>query len=167
MARVLWIFYVSKVLEFIDTFMMAIKQQLPSDHVPPLVSSHVDLHHLVDHSLLRARRRSVLQCGIELVRARRHVRLLSLVDVSPLGPSDVRDGTDAAFYRPYITTLQMTQFTLMLIQATYDLFVPNPYPRFCVWILFLYMFTMLGLFANFFIQQYTKPAKKKETSKES
>ena len=166
MARVLWLFYVSKVLEFIDTFMMAIKQNF----------RQITFLHLYHHA-------SIFIIWWVIVyyapggEAYFSAALNSFVHVVMYGyylwstltgrPAGRPRWTDAAFYRPYITTLQMTQFTLMLIQATYDLFVPNPYPRFCVWILFLYMFTMLGLFANFFVQQYAKPAKNKELSKES
>ncbi len=63
--------------------------------------------------------------------------------------------TQSGFYRPYITSSQMLQFVCMLLQATHNVYfdVPN-FPRFCSWILFYYMFTMLGLFGNFFVKQY-------------
>ena len=38
--------------------------------------------------------------------------------------------------------------------------VPN-FPMFCVKILFWYMWTMLALFGNFFLQSYIKPKAKK------
>jgi hypothetical protein len=38
--------------------------------------------------------------------------------------------------------------------------VPN-FPMFCVQILFWYMWTMLALFGNFFLQSYIKPKAKK------
>ena len=63
-----------------------------------------------------------------------------------------------ARYKRYITTMQMTQFSVMMLQATYDLLVPSDYPRFCVWILFVYMWTMLALFGNFFVRQYISKA---------
>ena len=49
----------------------------------------------------------------------------------------------------------MTQFCIMMFQASWDMYhgVPN-FPMFCVTILFWYMWTMLALFANFFVQSY-------------
>ena len=45
------------------------------------------------------------------------------------------------------------------------------YPRHLLWLLWLYMWTMLGLFANFFYQNYTKkpavPSAKKSLSKKT
>jgi elongation of very long chain fatty acids protein 4 len=64
------------------------------------------------------------------------------------------------FYKRYITSMQMTQFAVMMIQAAYDLIFPSHYPRFCVWILFIYMWTMLALFGNFFIQSYIRGGNK-------
>ncbi|CAG8609551.1 4206_t:CDS:2 [Cetraspora pellucida] len=62
------------------------------------------------------------------------------------------------FIKRYITLFQMTQFTLNMIQASYDLFyfkilrpeLKETYPFGLTLILWVYMWTMLGLFANFF-----------------
>ena len=69
-----------------------------------------------------------------------------------------------ARYKRYITSMQMTQFAVMMLQATYDLLFPSNYPRFCVWILFVYMWTMLALFGNFFIQSYIKGGTRRSKS---
>ena len=66
-----------------------------------------------------------------------------------------------AYYKRYITMMQMTQFAVMMLQASYDLVFPSEYPRFCVWILFLYMWTMLALFGNFFLQHYVRGGNKR------
>jgi len=68
-----------------------------------------------------------------------------------------------AFYKKYITSLQLLQFSVMMVQAIYDIVVPAPnYPKFCAPILFFYMITMLYLFRQFFVQSYktSKPSKK-------
>jgi elongation of very long chain fatty acids protein 4 len=64
--------------------------------------------------------------------------------------------TEPAFYKKYITSMQMLQFVSMMAQALYDIVVPNPYPRFLAWTLFIYMITMLALFGNFFTKSYSK-----------
>lgn len=38
---------------------------------------------------------------------------------------------------------------------------PEDFPIFTVWILFVYMITMLTLFGNFFVKTYTQGAKNK------
>ncbi len=53
----------------------------------------------------------------------------------------------------------------MLIQATYDIIVPSKFPKFAAQILFYYMFTMLALFGNFYVQQYLKPKKPRTNTK--
>ncbi|TPX38795.1 very-long-chain 3-oxoacyl-CoA synthase [Synchytrium endobioticum] len=66
-----------------------------------------------------------------------------------------------AVVKPYITVLQMTQFGLMLVQATYDSVVnaahgwwdsADGYPLALSVVLLVYMLSMLALFANFFVQ---------------
>jgi len=71
---------------------------------------------------------------------------------------------EPGYYKEWMTRMQMIQFCLMFFQASYDLVVPNSYPRFCIWILFFYMMTMLALFGNFYVQAYLargKPGKDK------
>ena len=63
----------------------------------------------------------------------------------------------AAFYRPYITRLQMGQFVVMMGQAVYDMVAPSSqYPREVAAFLFFYMISMLALFGNFYSKAYTK-----------
>lgn len=45
--------------------------------------------------------------------------------------------------------------------------VKNKYPRHLLWLLWLYMWTMLGLFANFFFKNYTKKTPKSSASKKN
>ncbi|CAG8542308.1 5893_t:CDS:2 [Diversispora eburnea] len=61
------------------------------------------------------------------------------------------------FLKKYITLFQMTQFSLNMIQASWDLFyfkiynpTSNSYPFSSTILLWFYMWTMLGLFADFF-----------------
>lgn len=71
----------------------------------------------------------------------------------------------AAFVKRYITSMQMTQFCCMMGQAMYNIYHGyfdnarqmdtegrEPYPLELSTLLLVYMWTMLGLFANFFIQ---------------
>jgi len=68
--------------------------------------------------------------------------------------------TEPAYYKQWVTGCQMLQFTVMFAQATYDISVKNPYPKFCAQILFYYMMTLLALFGNFAYQNYCKGKKR-------
>ena len=69
--------------------------------------------------------------------------------------------------------MQMTQFTLMMIQSIYNLSLAfktdnekaKEYPVFLSAILFFYMQTMLALFANFFIKDRKRTALQKSSKK--
>lgn len=62
------------------------------------------------------------------------------------------------FLKRYITQFQMTQFIMMMIQATYDIIhfkvlrpeEKNTYPFSLTALLWVYMVSMLALFANFY-----------------
>ena len=158
MARVLHLFYLSKTLEFLDTAIMALK----------LSFRQISFLHVYHHASIfaiwwlivrfapggDAYFSAALNSGV-------HVLMYGYYlwsTFAPRLPAGQRAGPlHPAFYKRGITTLQMTQFALMLVQASYDLLVPNPYPRPCVWILFVYMLSMLALFANFFVHSYGRP----------
>jgi len=162
MARILYIFYLSKILEFIDTYIMALKKnfhQISFLHVYHHASIFVIWWITVYYapggeSYFSAALNSFV-----------HVVMYSYYLWSGLssGKSKTSKPTwrEAGYYKQYITTLQMGQFCIMLIQSCYDLYVPNGYrPLFCVKILFFYMLTMLLLFSNFFFQAYLAKGKK-------
>jgi elongation of very long chain fatty acids protein 4 len=175
LARALWIFYVSKVAEFFDTFLMAAKRnfhQITFLHVYHHASIFMIWWVIVyfapgGEAYFSAALNSfihVLMYGYYLWSTfSSSKKATAAVDgkkprVNPCQP---------AYWRPYITRMQLTQFCCMLFQATYDLLIPNPYPRFAIWILFIYMFTMLGLFGNFYVQAYIKSGKDREKAKKN
>ena len=61
------------------------------------------------------------------------------------------------FVKKYITSAQMIQFSLDMLQTIYNLSIfymygKAPYPIELNLILFFYMISMLSLFANFFVK---------------
>ena len=159
MARILYIFYLSKTLEFLDTVIMCLKQnyrQITFLHVYHHASIFVIWWLIVyfapgGEAYFSAALNSLV-----------HVVMYGYYLWASYAPK-LKDGQrphllHPARYKRYITSMQLTQFVTMFVQACYDLLVPNPYPRFCVWILFFYMMTMIALFANFFMQSYLKRA---------
>jgi len=155
MARILWIFYASKILEFGDTFIMALRKNF----------HQISFLHVYHHTTIFAIWWLVVYYApggdgyfSAALNSFIHVLMYSYYLWAAFagkqkGPKAV--WTEPGYYRQYITTMQMLQFTFMLIQATYNITVPNEYPVFLSYILFFYMLSMLGLFANFYRKSYS------------
>lgn len=178
MAQILWIFYLSKILEFGDTCFMALRgnyRQITFLHVYHHASIFFIWWIVVYYgpggdSYFSAALNSfihVLMYGYYFWAA-----LQSKKTSTGATESEVKrkpTWREPEFYKQFITSGQMLQFTIMLAQASYNLYfeVPN-FPRFLSVILFYYMFTMLALFGNFYILSYIAPKKstdKPESSK--
>ena len=79
--------------------------------------------------------------------------------------------------KPFITMGQMTQFCCMMFQATFNIIAyffftaeqdkANKYPISLNIVLWVYMWTMLGLFANFYVKSYSAAKKNKDAAKKS
>jgi len=154
MARILWIFYASKILEFGDTWIMALRKNF----------HQISFLHVYHHTSIFAIWWAVVYYApggdgyfSASLNSFIHVLMYSYYLWAAFagkqkGPKPV--WTEPAYYRQYITTMQMIQFSLMLLQATYNITVPNSYPLFLSYILFFYMLTMLALFASFYRKSY-------------
>jgi elongation of very long chain fatty acids protein 4 len=213
MASALWVFYFSKVPEFMDTFLMALKRnfhQITFLHVYHHSSIFLIWWLIISYapSVAFAHRAHTeawvhRPCRSDAVlsltsRASRNVvcvyfvavlllccsggssywsaALNSFVHVGMYGyylwaslSSSKRDPTrrprwtEPAYWRQSITTMQLIQFCLNFTQAIYLLafHMPKGFPAFTVWILLVYMITMLALFGNFYCKAYGGGAAKK------
>jgi len=168
MASVLWVFYFSKVPEFLDTILMAIKPNC----------RQITFLHVYHHSsifLIWWVIMSYVPGGSSYFSAALnsfvHVVMYGYYfwsSVAPKQPEGTRPRwNQPAFYRKYITQFQLLQFCLNFLQASFILFVSPPadFPLFNVWILFYYMISMLALFGNFFVKQYTSKGGKGKSAK--
>jgi elongation of very long chain fatty acids protein 4 len=162
MARMIWIFYVSKVLEFVDTVIMALKKN----------NRQISFLHVYHHTSIffiwwiicyyAPGGESYFSAALNSFI---HVLMYGYYFWSTMAPK-LEEGkrprpSHPAYWKEWITRSQMFQFCVMMIQAISDLWitVPKSYPRFCVWILFYYMMTMLALFGQFYVQMYLKSRK--------
>jgi len=168
MASVLWVFYASKVPEFLDTFLMAIKpncRQITFLHVYHHASVFLIWWVIISYGPGGS---SYWSAGLNSLV---HVIMYGYYlwsSVAPKQPEGTRPRwNQPAYYRKYITQFQLIQFCLNFIQATYMIFISPPadFPMFTVWILFVYMITMLTLFGNFFRKQYVQKGKDRRTAK--
>jgi len=148
MSKYIWLFYFSKIFEFMDTFIMILKKndrQITFLHVYHHFSIFM-IWWLVVYIAPNGEAyfSAALNSAVHVVM---YAYYLSTTLSFPI-----------RFIKRYITLFQMTQFTMMMTQATYDILyfkvlrrdIKNDYPFLPTAILWVYMWTMLGLFANFF-----------------
>ncbi|KAJ3049225.1 hypothetical protein BCR33DRAFT_719540 [Rhizoclosmatium globosum] len=155
MAKLCWLFFISKIPEFADTLIMVLKKN----------NRQISFLHLYHHSsvLLVTWFCVFVAPGGEMwysaaVNSFVHVIMYGYYFLSSLGVKQV------AFVKKYITQMQMTQFVLNMVQAAgvgylypayARLFGLDPtfvYPPIIGQIQIFYMVSMLVLFANFYIQ---------------
>lgn len=159
LANITCIFYLSKILEFMDTIIMVLKKN----------HRQISFLHLYHHSSIFAVWWYVIYFapGGEsyysvIANSFIHVIMYSYYLSTTIG-------VPLTFIKPYITSLQMLQFITMMIQALYDIIFINTatcnYPRSHMILLAIYMVTMLALFYNFFIQDAKRrKAQRKKTA---
>lgn len=175
LSRILWIFYVSKLPEFIDTWIMLLRGSL----------RQVTFLHVYHHSSVfviqwatffyapggESYLASILNSGVHVLMYGYY--FWSACSAKPIPGQRLR-WTQAGFYRPYITRCQLIQFMILFTQSVWDIFYiqpPKTYPIGIVWMLLFYMISMLALFGNFYIKAYSgkkskiTPDDKKETKK--
>jgi len=157
MARILWIFYASKPLEFIDTFIMILKKndrQVSFLHVYHHVTIFIIWWIVVffgpgGDGYFSAAQNSFV-----------HVLMYSYYLLASLGFT--------VPWKNYITLGQMTQFGFNMLQALYDMFYPTAvYPKFLAQILFFYMITLLILFGNFYTKNKNRAREERGKEKKS
>ena len=153
LARIIWIFYASKVLEFTDTFIMLIKQNF----------NQVSFLHVYHHATIYPIWWAVSYYGpggdayhCVVLNSLIHVIMYAYYALSSLG-------VPLGAVKPLITSSQMAQFLTMLFVAGYNTFVraPKNYPVWLFHLLFVYMISLLALFGNFFVKSYLGAGKKK------
>ncbi|CAB4398927.1 unnamed protein product [Rhizophagus irregularis] len=148
MAKYVWLFYVSKISEFMDTFIMVLKK---NNHQ----ISFLHVYHHFSIFMIWWFVTFVAPNGESYFSA----ALNSLVHVIMYGYYlSTTLSFPIRFLKRYITQFQMTQFIMMMVQATYDIIhfkvlrpeEKNTYPFSLTALLWVYMVTMLALFANFY-----------------
>ncbi|KAI9106084.1 polyunsaturated fatty acid elongation enzyme [Phlyctochytrium arcticum] len=170
MAKLVWLFYVSKIFEFVDTMIMVLKKnhrQISFLHV---------YHHFSIFTVWW-----LVTYWAPTGEAYFSAALNSFIHVVMYGyyfcmGAGIRQ---VAFVKRYITSMQMTQFCCMMGQAVYNMYasysgkadtVVRPpghktYPIALSTLLFWYMWTMLGLFANYLITDMRRAGAAKKAAR--
>eukprot|EP01119_Soliformovum_irregulare_P004314 TRINITY_DN15315_c0_g1_i1.p1 TRINITY_DN15315_c0_g1~~TRINITY_DN15315_c0_g1_i1.p1 ORF type:complete len:304 (-),score=71.67 TRINITY_DN15315_c0_g1_i1:122-1033(-) len=145
MARATWLFYLSKIFDFCDTFFIVARKkwrQLSFLHV---------YHHLSIFLVYWMDTLSGYDGEIYLTIVLNgfvHLVMYSYYFLATFGYN--------AWWKNYITLLQLFQFVLMNIQAIWDLSHDCPYPRNITWFYLFYIISLFALFMNFYIRTYGK-----------
>jgi elongation of very long chain fatty acids protein 4 len=155
-AKLIWLFYVSKVVEWVDTLIMLLKQNY----------HQVSFLHVYHHATIFAMwwLASLAAPGGEayysaMVNSGIHVVMYGYYFLTLLFPTGtVRNVLNK--FKFVITKGQMTQFTFNCVQSAYDLvWVPRAQLKYSAPLLqalFWYMITLLALFGNFLAKNSKK-----------
>jgi len=151
MARIIWLFYISKPIEFIDTFIMVLKKNFHQ-------VSFLHVYHHVATFLIWWGVIYEVPGGDSYFSAAQntfvHVLMYSYYFLATLKIS--------APWKYYITQVQMLQFVFNCMQGLYVNIYSTPYPKHWGIILILYMITLLILFGNFYVKGTRKAAVARE-----
>ncbi|KAF9024688.1 hypothetical protein BGZ52_010469 [Haplosporangium bisporale] len=160
MAKMIWLFYFSKIMEFVDTMIMVLKKN----------NRQISFLHVYHHcSILTV----TWVCTLispngeayfsSAVNSFIHVIMYGYYFLSALGFKQV------SFIKFYITRSQMIQFCMVMIQSSWNMYsikvLGRPGPFFLAVLMWVYMWTMLGLFLNFY-RKNTKLVKQAKAAEE-
>lgn len=153
MAHYIWVFYVSKMYEFLDTFIMLIKNNL----------KQVSFLHVYHHGtisfvwwMIAHRAPGGDAYFSAALNSWVHVCMYSYYLLAVLVGKDEKRRKKYLWWGRYLTQMQMLQFFLNLCQSVYLLAYPS-YPKFISQILFYYMISLLALFGHFYYSKHVSP----------
>jgi len=153
MARVLWLFYFSKPVEFIDTIIMALKKnnrQISFLHVYHHVATFWIWWAVIFYAPGGDTYFSAAQNAFIHILMYSHYFLATLKVPAP--------------WKRYLTQMQMLQFVLNMGQALYVMTVPTAYPKALAYLLFGYMISLLVLFGNFYLKSVAEASANKKAA---
>lgn len=160
-ANVLWIYTVSKVIEFMDTVLMVLRKK----------QNQVTFLHLFHHaSILNIWWwvQSFLPGGQAWFSACLN-SLVHIVMYAYYGMCLIPSLKEHLWWKKYITTFQLVQFVLILYHTVQTYTSGCDFPLWGQIMLTSYMVVLIILFGNFYIQSYIrrKPAGQKKTDSSS
>merc|ERR1712127_547254 len=159
-ANLLWLFYISKVWDFWDTFFIVIGKkwrQLSFLHVyhhfTIFLFYWLDVNAMYDGDIFL----TILLNGFI------HTVMYTYYFIC-MHTKDYKTGKSLPiWWKPFLTSLQLVQFITMMTQATYLMFTKTckGHNMKITGVYFVYIMTLFFLFLQFFISSYMTPKKKK------
>jgi len=157
MARIVWIFYFSKIFEMLDTVIMVLKQN----------TRQITFLHLYHHISIFSVWWAVQHFG-PIGEPYFSVFLNSFIHFLMYGYYLLASLGFKIWWKRYLTQMQMTQFFLMMCQGIANLAIGcNTYPHGMLHLMVWYMFSFLVLFANFYLRNYGKETSETKSDKKA
>lgn len=152
MAGVLWWYYFSKFIEFIDTFAMVLRKK----------NRQVSFLHVYHHGSMFC----IWWMGVKwaaggmsifgpLMNTFIHVIMYTYYLLAALGIQP--------WWKKHLTQIQLIQFCVAIGHSLYALHTECNFPRWMMWALVGYAFSLLVLFSNFFLHAYVKKSMAKKS----
>lgn len=155
LALYIYIFYVSKIYEFVDTYIMLLKNNL----------RQVSFLHIYHHSTISfiwwiiARRAPGGDAYFSAaLNSWVHVCMYTYYLLSTLIGKEDPKRSNYLWWGRHLTQMQMLQFFFNVLQALYCASF-STYPKFLSKILLVYMMSLLGLFGHFYYSKHIAAAK--------
>ncbi|XP_019641371.1 PREDICTED: elongation of very long chain fatty acids protein 4-like isoform X2 [Branchiostoma belcheri] len=149
-ASALWWYFISKLLEFADTFFFIVRKK----------NSQISFLHVYHHTTMFA----LWWVGIKWVAGGQsffgammnsgvHVLMYTYYGLSAMGPRFQK----YLWWKKYMTVIQLTQFFIAFGHCVQSLYVECDFPGWMHWGLLIYATSLIALFGNFYIKAYKKP----------
>lgn len=146
LAKYLYIFFLSKIYEFLDTFIMLLKGNI----------NQISFLHVYHHATISFIWWMIVRVApggdayfSAALNSWVHVCMYSYYLLAIIIGKDTRNRKTYLWWGKYLTQMQMFQFVLNLAQALFCSRF-SPYPKFLSKILLFYMGTLLALFGHFY-----------------
>ncbi|KDO26247.1 hypothetical protein SPRG_08322 [Saprolegnia parasitica CBS 223.65] len=157
MGNVMWLFYVSKILDFMDTFFIIVGKKWKQ-----LSFLHV-YHHLTIFSIYWLNIRVLYDGDVYLT-----IILNGFIHTIMYTYYFVSAHTKTIWWKKYITTMQLIQFVTMNVQAYMTISKKCDGAPMNVSIMYLvYIQSLFWLFMHFFIQSYCQTPRKEASAKKT
>ncbi|XP_063075113.1 ELOVL fatty acid elongase 8a [Engraulis encrasicolus] len=154
MAKVCWWFFFSKVIELSDTVFFVLRKK----------NSQLTFLHVYHHCTMIfnwwsgvkyvAGGQSFL---IGLINSLVHIVMYLYYGLAAFGPHMQK----YLWWKRYLTTLQLTQFCIITVHTTYNLFADCDFPDSMNAVVVAYALTLIALFSNFYYQSYLAKRRKR------
>ncbi|CAL1544807.1 unnamed protein product [Lymnaea stagnalis] len=150
-----WLFFISKLIEFLDTIFFVLRKK----------NSQITFLHVYHHATMTV----FTWLGVKflpggtnviypLINSFIHAVMYTYYGLSAFGPGMRK----YLWWKKYLTKMQISQFVIFLSQGVLNAMYDCPFSKAFVYAVFIYTFTILLLFINFYVRAYVqspRPAK--------
>jgi len=156
-AKVLWWYFFSKVIEFMDTILMVLRKK----------ERQITFLHVFHHASMLNIWWFVMMYipgGLSYFGAMLNC-FIHVVMYAYYGLSAIPAMQPYLWWKKYITKLQLLQFVITFTHSSYSIVSEVDFPAWGKYLLVGYMVSMLILFGNFYVMTYKRNQHKKEAAR--